>query len=76
MKYDIDSSIINSISSGACAINDGTEVVITGGIPHSRNVSVYNIRGFNRTLPHLNIGRQYHACSSYENAGLKVSKNL
>ena len=53
-------------SSYACAISDGDIVVITGGFRHKTEVSVYNIDGWIKDLPHLNIGRQYHACAAYQ----------
>ena len=52
-------------SSYACAINDGSEVVLTGGFGNRREVTLYNLDGFVEDLPLLNIGRQYHACSSF-----------
>ena len=54
----------------ACAINDGAQVVITGGfdaIHHCpmNNVSVYSMSGFQGNLPNLTERRQYHACSRF-----------
>ena len=59
MKLDI------HFSSYACAISDGSEVVLTGGFGNRRDVTAYNLDGFVEDLPLLNIGRQYHACSSF-----------
>ena len=50
----------------ACAINNGKEVVLTGGFGNRKDVSVYSMSGFVRNLPDLNIGRQYHACAMYQ----------
>ena len=57
----------NMICSYACAINNGSEVVLTGGFGNRRDVSVYSMSGFVRNLPDLNVGRQYHACARYQN---------
>ena len=59
MKLDI------HFSSYACAISDGSEVILTGGFGNRRDVTAYNLDGFVEDLPLLNIGRQYHACSSF-----------
>lgn len=53
-------------TTNACAISDEDEVVITGGFGNRKSVKVYNLLGFNRNLPDLNFGRQYHACASYQ----------
>ena len=53
------------ISSYACAISDGEEVVITGGFGNRRDVTVYSMSGLKRNLADLNVGRQYHACSRF-----------
>ena len=53
------------LSSYACAINDGAEVVLTGGFGNRKDVSVYSMSGFVRNLPDLHEGRQYHACARY-----------
>ena len=55
------------ICSYACAINNGSEVVLTVGFGNRRDVSVYSMSGFVRNLPDLNVGRQYHACARYQN---------
>ena len=61
------------LPSYACAINDGAEVVITGGFGNRRDVSVYSMAGFVKNLPDLNVGRQYHACARYQDQnGAKV----
>ena len=61
----------------ACAISDDTEVIITGGFGARTDVSVYSMTGFQRNLPDLNTGRQYHACASYINIyNEKVKKNI
>ena len=54
------------LPSYACAINNGTEVVLTGGFGNRKDVSVYSLSGFERNLPDLNLGRQYHACARYQ----------
>ena len=53
--------------SSACAISDGAEVVLTGGLGNRRDVTVYSLTGFERNLPRLQVGREYHACASYLN---------
>ena len=55
----------NRFSSYTCAINDGDEVVLTGGFENGRAVAVYSSNGFQSYLPDLNVARQDHACSSY-----------
>ena len=59
----------NSISfiyaSYACAINNGAEVIVTGGFGNRKDVLVYSMTGFEGNLPDLNEGRQYHACARY-----------
>ena len=54
------------LPSYACAINNGAEVVLTGGFGNRKDVSVYSMAGFVRNLPDLNVGRQYHACAKYQ----------
>ena len=49
-----------------CAINNGAEVVLTGGFGNRRDVSVYSLSGFKGNLPDLHVGRQYHACARYQ----------
>ena len=53
------------LPSYACAINNGTEVVVTGGFGNREDVLVYSMTGFKGFLPFLNEGRQYHACARY-----------
>ena len=53
------------IPSYACAISDGSEVALTGGFGNRKDVTVYSMAGFERNLPDLLVGRQYHACASY-----------
>ena len=53
------------IPSYACAISDGSEVVLTGGFGNRKDVTVYSMAGFERNLPDLLVGRQYHACASF-----------
>ena len=63
--------------SDSCAIDDGEEVVLTGGLKRIRKKNVihhsytyfsestvtrYNIQGEATPLPSLNIGRNNHAC--------------
>ena len=53
------------LPSYACAINNGAEVVVTGGFGNRKDVLVYSMTGFEGNLPDLNEGRQYHACARY-----------
>ena len=53
------------LPSYACAINDGAEVVLTGGFGNRKDVSVYSMSGLVRNLPDLHEGRQYHACARF-----------
>ena len=53
------------LSSYACAINDGTEVILTGGFGNRKDVLRYSMTGFEGFLPFLNEGRQYHACARF-----------
>ena len=74
-KKNINISYINfSFSSYACAISDGSEVVLTGGFGNRKEVILYNLNGFVADLPRLKTGRQYHACSSYV-SGTQTVKN-
>ena len=57
---------LSLLPSYACAINNGTEVVVTGGFGNRKDVSVYSMSGFVQNLPDLNVGRQYHACARYQ----------
>lgn len=74
-REDISSKFsLNTNIRDACAISDGVHVVITGGSGNRRNVSVYSMSGFNKTLPQLSVGRQYHACALYRDEhGVKVN---
>ena len=57
---------------GACAIDDGPTVLISGGSGR-KDVERYNSSGLVDTLPSLNFGRITHGCSKYYNsAGEKV----
>ena len=56
---------MNDTVSYACAINDGGEVVVTGGYGNRKDVLRYSMTGFEGFLPFLNEGRQYHACARY-----------
>ena len=51
--------------SGACAIPDLIEVVITGGAYSRQMVSRYNMGGHVKDLPQLIEGRWGHGCGSY-----------
>ena len=61
-----------------CEIEDGEEVVLTGGysrfyFPQSM-VTRYNMQGQATTLPSLNTGRYNHACGTFKKSdGAKVS---
>ena len=64
--------------SDSCAIDDGEEVVLTGGTKrgekekhpykHStvNTVTRYNIQGQSTTLPSLNTARGEHACGTFK----------
>ena len=65
----------------ACAINIGSNVILTGGFSNyqqrpsgpSNLVSEYSESGFTRYLPQLQQGRRDHGCSYFENEeGTKV----
>ena len=63
-----------------CAIDDwdSTTVIITGGRGRTLNsttVSVYGLQGWKQDLPPLNIGRFYHACTSFLSGGHRVSES-
>ena len=61
----------------ACAIpNSDNEVIITGGNPTMKTVSVYSEAGLQRDLANLNKGRHLHACTSYVNGGKMVCFHL
>ena len=56
---------ITIATSYACAINDGAEVIVTGGFGNRNDVLRYSETGFEGYLSFLNEGRQYHACARY-----------
>ena len=58
----------------SCAIDDidTQTVVITGGGYTLTIASVYDIQGWREDLQPLNIGRYYHACTSYMSEGSRV----
>ena len=65
------------IPSYACAISDGSKVVLTGGYGNRKDVTVYTMAGFERNLPDLMVGRQYHACASFVDIdNHKVNKDI
>ena len=55
---------------------DNEEIIITGGWPGERTVSVYSEDGWQRDLTSLNTARKSHACGSYVKAGKKVNHIL
>ena len=63
----------------ACAINDLSSVVVTGGDFTKVNVSVYALgayQGWMYDLPSLKVGRSNHACTSYVSSdGDQVNHN-
>ena len=67
--------------SWSCAIEDGEEVVLTGGVTGGgmrpkiteTTVTRYNIQGQATHLPSLNTARYHHACGSYHLPDLEVS---
>ena len=77
----------NTLHRYQCAIEDGDEVVLTGGhICNNINnindpqcssstgtVTKYNVRGQATSLPSLNAGRHHHACGTFTDSnGAKV----
>ena len=59
--------------SGACWINLGSTLILTGGETTDKRVSVYSQSGYLRDLPQLQQGRYSHGCSYFENEeGTKV----
>jgi len=52
-------------TTNACAINEGTTVIITGGTKTPNIVSRYGTAGHIVDLPSLNQGRHGHGCGSY-----------
>ena len=64
---------MNVISRGACAINAGQTVIVTGGGYSSTRVSEYSETGYIKDYPDLLQGRYNHACTYYTNEqGTKV----
>jgi len=54
----------------ACGINDGSSVIVTGGIDGSsrlKTVSRYNLEGFMESMPSLITARSSHGCGSFTN---------
>ena len=69
--------IIATTNSTHCAIEDGDEVVLTGGLedPFTSRVTRYNMQGQATTLPSLNTGRHHHVCGKIEKSdGATVRK--
>merc|ERR1711953_966067 len=58
---------------GACAINIGQTVILTGGMYSKTEVSEYSETGFVDDLPQLQEGRQNHGCSFFSNGNTKVN---
>ena len=62
--------------SGACSIDLGESVVITGGI-YNTNVTEYTEVGHMKELPQLITGRFRHGCAAYvDNDSNIVTINL
>ena len=62
--------IIATTNSTHCAIEDGGEVVLTGGLldKWTSRVTRYNMQGQATTLPSLNTGRRVHVCGTIKNS--------
>ena len=63
--------IVTCYFSYHCAIEDGDEVVLTGGSDGQRTQSLvtrYNVEGEATSLPSLNTGRFLHACGTITTA--------
>ena len=59
--------ILFTACSYSCAIDDGEEVVLTGGVSWGSTVTTvtrYNIQGQATHLPSLNTARYHHACGT------------
>ena len=58
----------------ACAIEnpDNQTVIITGGWYTLTTASVYNTTDWVKDLQPLNIGRKYHACTSFMSGETRV----
>ena len=72
-------NLVKRIYSNRCAIDDGEEVVLTGGWSPgttSSTVTRYNMQGQATTLPSLNTGRYQHACGTMKKSdGATVSSD-
>ena len=64
--------------SRACAIPvpQQGEVIIVGGFPALKTVSVYSEAGWQLDLTPLNQGRRLHACGSFRNRGGEMVHKL
>ena len=62
--------IVTCYFSYHCAIEDGDEVVLTGGLDTASRTLVtrYNAEGEATSLPSLNTGRYLHACGTITTA--------
>ena len=62
--------IVTCYFSYHCAIEDGDEVVLTGGFDTASGslVTRYNVEGEATSLPSLNTGRYLHACGTITTA--------
>ena len=76
----------NTVHRYHCAIEDGDEVVLTGGTScvivngrdvchYSVTVTRYNIQGQATPLPSLNQKRRFHACGKFTNSNSEEVKN-
>ena len=78
----------NTVHRYHCAIEDGDEVVLTGGTScvivngrdvctaYSVTVTRYNIQGQATPLPSLNQKRRSHACGKFTDSNGEEVKNL
>ena len=71
LESSVDEPLLVTSCSYSCAIEDGEEVVLTGGEDEDSSgessvttVTRYNMQGQTTTLPSLNTGRSYHACGT------------
>ena len=59
--------------SGACAIDLGESVVITGGVYIEKKVTQYKEDGSFNELPQLITGRYSHGCASYVDSNENIA---
>jgi len=61
-------------TSYACGIDDSSSssIILTGGYPHKRRVTRFNLQGKVEDLPDLQVSRYAHGCGAYKSGESKI----